>query len=244
MIKKVLKLVLPAIFWLGAWEIIALFFSNRFLFPSIGQTALALYDVVISENFIINVSLTLLRVLTGLIIGVFCGALFAFLTNRFEYFSYIFKPVITIFKSTPVASFIIILWIIMNGSALSVFICFMMVMPIVWQNLVDGYNAIDKELLEVSDIFEFDYFKKARLIIFPTLFRYLIPAIITSVGLAWKSEIAAEIIAYTENSIGAAINDSKMNFDTPSVFAWTLIVIALSVLFERLTAFALRRFGK
>ena len=150
MIKKILKLVLPVIFWLGAWEIIALCFSNRFLFPSIEQTFSALCEVVVSRGFFKNVCLTLLRVLTGLVIGVVCGILFAYLTNRSEYFSYIFKPIITVFKSTPVASFIIILWIIMNGSALSVFICFMMVMPIVWQNLVDGYKAIDKELVEVA----------------------------------------------------------------------------------------------
>jgi NitT/TauT family transport system permease protein len=79
---------------------------------------------------------------------------------------------------------------------------------------------------------------------FPNLKKYLIPSVITSVGLAWKSEIAAEIIAYTRNSIGQLINDGKYNLDTPVVFAWTFIVIFFSILFESLIKSLLRRIEK
>ena len=61
-------------------------------------------------------------------------------------------------------------------------------------------------------------------------------------GLAWKAEIAAEIIAYTKKSIGQGINDAKYNMDTPTVFAWTLLIILFSILLELGTKKLLRRF--
>ena len=132
----------------------------------------------------------------------------------------------------------------MDGSTLAIAIAFLMVMPIVWQNLSDGFSAIDKELSEVCDAFEFSYKKRLRLLVFPTLSSYLFPALITSVGLAWKSEIAAEIIAYTKSSIGSMINDAKYNFETPKVFALTIVVVIMSILLEALTKFLIRRYKK
>ena len=66
----------------------------------------------------------------------------------------------------------------------------------------------------------------------PVISSYIFPAIITSVGLAWKSEIAAEIIAYTKNSIGMHINDAKTFLMTPTVFAWTAVITIMSILLE------------
>ena len=119
-----------------------------------------------------------------------------------------------------------------------------MVMPIVWQNVSDGFSAIDRELSEVCDAFEFSYKKRMKLLIIPTLSSYLFPALITSVGLAWKSEIAAEIIAYTKSSVGAMINDAKYNFETPKMFALTIIVVIMSLLLEAFTKFLIRRYRK
>ena len=114
-------------------------------------------------------------------------------------------------------------------------------MPIIWQNLLDGYSAIDKNLIELADVYEFSYSKRLKLLVFPTLKKYLIPALITASGLAWKAGIAAEIIAYTKNSIGQGINDAKYNMETATVFAWTLVVIVLSIALEKTTKYFLRR---
>ena len=115
-----------------------------------------------------------------------------------------------------------------------------MVTPIVWQNVYDGFGSIPKELDEVCIIYELTFKKKVRLLIFPTLVKYLIPAVITSIGLAWKAEIAAEIMTYS--NIGRSIQDFKTLFyDTASVFAWALVIIFFSLILEGVTKYFLRR---
>ena len=243
-VKKILLTSLGILFWVAVWQISAMLLSKPYILPDVAETLSALGKIIVSDSFMTTVLSTIMRVVLGLSAGVLLGILLAFLTNRFPFLNVFITPIMSVIKSTPVASFIIILWILMDGSMLSVFVDFLMVMPIVWQNLSDGFSAIDRELSEVCDAFEFSYKKRLKLLILPTLSAYLFPALITSVGLAWKSEIAAEIIAYTKFSVGAMINDAKFNFETDKVFAWTIIVVIFSLILESLTKFLIRRYKK
>lgn len=241
-LKKLLFTTLGILFWAAVWQISAVMLKKPYLIPTLPATFSALWEITASGKLFKTVALTLMRVLLGLTMGVVFGVILAFLTNRFAFLRAIVSPIISVIKSTPVASFIVILWVLFDGGTLAVFIAFLMVMPIIWQNLTDGFSAISTELAELCDVFEFSYFKRLRLLIIPTLSSYFIPALITSVGLAWKSEIAAEIIAYTKNSIGAMINDAKYFLETPKVFALTMIVVIMSLLLESATKYLMRRY--
>jgi NitT/TauT family transport system permease protein len=137
-----------------------------------------------------------------------------------------------------------ILWICIGGAKVASAIAIFMVAPIIWQNLLDGFGAIDKGLIEVADVFEISGFKRFRLLVFPALVRYFVPAALTSVGLAWKSGIAAEIITVAKNSIGFEIKNHKDYFESDYMLAWTLVVVIISVLFESIIRFLLRRFNR
>lgn len=246
LLKKLTVSVCVLLFWLAVWQAAAMIINNSFLLPDVPETALALKAIITEHGleFLGAVLMTLLRVLLGLTLGIVFGTVLAVLSHHIPLLHAIISPAVSVIKATPVASFIIILWILLTGDALSVFIAFLMVMPIIWQNLIDGYDAIDKGLIEVSAVYELSFKTKMRVLVLPTLLKYFIPATITSVGLAWKSEIAAEIIAYTRNSIGQYVNDAKYFMDYSGVFAYTLVVIVLSILFESLAKILLLRCEK
>ena len=231
-IKSVLYSALPFVFWIGLWELSSQLINSEFIIPGIIPTAEALWILLGESEFYVAILFSLLRVLIGLTLGVALGVFVAVISYKFKPVRKIFTPAVSVIKSTPVASFIVILWIMMSGDSLAIFVSFLMVFPIVWQNTIDSFAAVDPQLLEVSSIYGFSNCKKIRLVYFPILLKFLIPAIITSVGLAWKSEIAAEIIAYTSRSIGYLINESKTLFDTPKIFALTLVIIIFSVILE------------
>jgi NitT/TauT family transport system permease protein len=239
--SKLLRFILPFCFWIFIWWLGASIVDNSFLFPNVDKTIIALIDLIGKPSFYLVVLLTTTRVLLGFLFGCALGFVLAILCNKFSVLEALITPIITIIKATPVASFIVLLWVMLSGDALSVFIGFLMVMPIIWQNTMDAFSSIDKNLIEVAEIFEFSSKKKFKLLILPTLKTFLYPAIITSAGLAWKAEIAAEIIAYTKLSIGQGINDAKYNMDTPTVFAWTMLIILFSILLELGTKKLLRR---
>lgn len=229
---KIALILLSIAFWLALWQICAMIVNRTFFLPSIPETFKALVKLLVTKEFYMRCALTLLRVLSGLTLGTVFGILFAVFSHHSAIVYAIISPMVKVIKATPVASFIILFWVMFSGNALAIIIALLMVMPIIWQNLLDGYNSIDPELVEVCDAYEIGFYKKLRILVLPALSKYFIPAFITASGLAWKSEIAAEIIAYTKNSIGQAINDAKYDFNMPTVFAWSVVIIALSVLFE------------
>ena len=227
--------LLPILFWLGVWEILAFIIDRSYFLPRVYETAAALYRVVFSESFPKIALLTLLRVLCGIILGTLLGATLAIISHKVKFIYSFLSPLNAVIKATPVASIIVLLWISMNGNLLAVFVAQLMVFPIIFQNLYDAFASIDKDLIEVAKVFEFSYKKKLKLLILPTLKQYFIPAFITAIGLAFKAEIAAEIIAGVRYSVGQMIYDAKDSLITSEVFAWTIIGIVLSIVIEKIT---------
>ena len=244
LLKKCLSIPLIALFWIGIWYLAAFFVDSVLLLPTPHETLIALFELLATLEFYKVVLFTLIRVALGLLLGITTGILLAFICHKIDFVRQILEPLISVIRATPVASFIVLLWILVSGNALSVLIAFLMVMPIVWQNTLDGFRSIPKDLIEVADVFEFSFKKRFKVLILPAISDYIIPAVITSVGLAWKSEIAAEIIAYTKNSIGMYINDAKSLMLTPTVFAWTSIIVVMSILLETLIKRLLARWKK
>ena len=248
MARKALKAVLIPLFifafWIGVWYLSCAIISNDYLLPTPHSTLLSLLNLLLEPSFYKVVLFSFSRVLLGVLLGVVSGIALAFLSNRFSLIKRTLSPIISVIKATPVVTFITLLWIILNGNALAIFIAFLMVMPIVWQNLLNGYDAIPKELSEVCEIFNFSRYKRFKILIFPILMQYLFPAVVTSVGLAWKAEIAAEIIAYTKVSIGQYIYDARYNLMSDRVFAWVAVIVVFSIALELLTKKILRRLEK
>ena len=63
-------------------------------------------------------------------------------------------PVIAVVKSTPVASFIILCLIWIPSRNLSVFISFLMVLPVIYTNILEGIRQTDSKILEMAKVFQ------------------------------------------------------------------------------------------
>ena len=240
---SLLTTVISITVWILLWDFLSHLLDIEIYFPGPLVTLRALLKLVVTLDFWQTVMYSMLRIMLGLLLGIVFGALLAFACKAIPHVTKFVGMGMTVVKSTPVASIVIILWVIVaqniGSEYLPVIIALLMVAPIIWQNLMDAFESIDSQLIEVATVFEFPFTKKLKLITLPALIRYFVPAFLTSIGLSWKSGIAAEIIAYTKNSIGRHILDAKP-FDGDVVFAWTIVVVFLSLVFE-LTAKALLR---
>ena len=231
---KVLKTVFSLIVILLIWEALALLVNDGYFLPDVLQTATALKSILLGGAFFKVVFTAIYRVLLGLFLGVIFGTLLGAICHRYDIINTVISPIISIMKATPVACIIVLLWIKLNYTEIAVFVVVLMVLPIIWQNVFDGLRAIDKGLCEVADVFELTPLQRIKVLVIPSVLSYLLPAIVTSVGLAWKAEVAAEIM--TNSNMGRLIYDFKtVSFDTASIFAWTVVIVTFSIAFEWLT---------
>lgn len=242
-LKRILYPLIAMIFWLLLWEICSLIIDIELILPGPLKVLNSLISLLMTAGFWKTSLLSVLRICIGFALGVALGTIVAVLTNYSGIAKSIIAPFMTVVRATPVASFIMVLWLMIGSSAVPTVITTLMVTPIIWQNVSDGFSSINGALSEVCDCYEVSFSTRFRILIAPTLKNYLIPGIITSASLGWKSGIAAEIIAYTKNSIGREILNAKNFFESAEMLAWTAVVIIFSLIFESLIKRLGRRFS-
>ena len=141
---------------------------------------------------------------------------------------------VAVLKATPVASFIVLVLIWMPSGNLSVLISLIMAFPIIYTNLLEGFEHLDRKLFEMAKIFRMTFWNKMYYLYFGGLFAYFRSACAIAIGMCFKAGIAAEIIGIPKGSIGEKLYNAKIYLETPDLFAWTFVIIAVSVLFEKI----------
>jgi len=232
--------VIAIVFWLLVWEIIFRYVGREILIVSPFRTATRLFELGQTFEFWNAVFSTCLRVLEGFVLAIFTGSALAIITSRSIFLKHLFQPFLGVIRATPVASLIILALVWMATAQIPVFVVFLMVMPIVWTNIFAGLEVIDVQILEMGKIFKFGRFKRLRYIYMPSLMPYIISALTTGLGAAWKSAIAAEVIARPAGAMGGHVHDARIHLLTADLFAWTVAVIVLSMILEKLMVRLLR----
>ncbi|MGN1195162.1 MAG: ABC transporter permease [Acutalibacteraceae bacterium] len=239
--KKILTKLAVLLIWLGVWQAAFIAVGQQILFPSPVQVLLRVFELVAKTEFWQSVALSFLRISAGYILGVFFGVLLAAVTSKSHFLRSLFEPVLTLSRSTPVASFIILALVWIKKDYVPIFIVFLIVLPIIWANVREGIEETDREYLEVAKVFGFGFFKKLKTVYLPCILPYFAAGCTTALGMAWKSGVAAEVLAMPVKSIGYNLYRSKINIETADLFAWTAVVIILSVVLEKLIVFLLKK---
>ena len=212
--------------------------------PTAGDILQAFMGMCTGMEFWNTVFFSLLRVIIGFILAVVSGVILAWFSYRYNIVYNFVYPVLSVIKAAPVASFIILALLWICSGHVPAFISFLMVLPMIWSNVLQGFKETDRKLLEMADVFDFSVQRKIKMIYIPQVIPYFKTSCITGLGFAWKSGIAAEVISTPELSIGRKLYESKIYIETPELFAWTLTVIILSILAEKVFSTLLNRFIK
>lgn len=241
--KKTLKTLCAAIFWIAVWWLLAARIGSALLLPTPPATLGRLLTLCGTAELWRTVGVTLLRILCGAVAGVLLGTLLAVLTCRFALLRMLFAPLLTVIKSTPVASFIILLIIWLGRDMLPAVIVVLMVLPVVWANVSAGIDGTDRQLLELAVVYRFPRMRTLRRIYIPAVLPHFLAACRSTLGLAWKAGVAAEVLTMPAVSIGRKLADAKSYSETLDLFAWTVVVIICSLLIEKLLLSVLSRIG-
>ena len=230
---KALKFLSIAILWILVWAICAWAMNLPILFPSPFDVIKRFFEIFFTKEFFLITGSSLYRVFSGIIIGILIGSILAVICSMSRIVYDIFYPIITVIKSTPIASFVLLIWLFMGDQITPIIITIIMVLPIVWANIYQGINSIDKNLIEVCKIYKIPVKKRISAFYVPSLMPFFISSLLSGIGLAWKAGIAAEVLCSTKRSMGEEIWNAKYDLERAvDLYAWTLAVILISLIFE------------
>lgn len=221
------------LFWLLLWQLLAAAVGNRLLVVGPWETLVRASALLREREFYMAVAMSLVRIGAGFLAGFAAGAALAALSSRFPAVEQLLAPFMSLLKAVPVASFVVILLIWWGSSFLAAAICFLVVLPNSYIHLLEGLKSTDGELREMAQVFRLPFRTRFFYIYRPALEPFVSGSLKLSLGMCWKSGVAAEVIGTPALSIGGKLYLSKIYLDTAGVFAWTAAVILLSTVFEK-----------
>lgn len=237
-LKGYIFTVCAVFFWLCIWQIVSVAIGKELLLPSPVSVFSRVAELALKlDDFWLIILNSVKNILLGLALGFVLGTICAVITSHVKAFEILLKPLISIVKITPVASFILLLILWMNRTDVPSFVSVLIVFPIVWANISQGITSTDQGLKEVGKIYKLSPIKKLIYLYVPSVLPSALASLMSSIGLAWKAGISAEILALPHETIGYEIFQSKTYLNALDVFAWTVIVVLLSVIIEKLIIF-------
>ena len=216
------------------WQTVAMLVGQSLLLPTPTKVLVRFFTLWGEKSFLRTIGKSFLGIAGGFFAGLALGALLAITAGRFKAVETLLWPFMLTVKSVPVASFIILALVWLSSSDLSFFISFLMVLPVIYTNLLNGIKSLSRDLSEMAEIYRMDFRHRFLYLWLPQMKTYLLTGLSLSLGLAWKAGIAAEVIGIPAQSIGEALYESKAYLNTVDLFAWTVVIVLISFLFEKL----------
>ena len=193
------------------------------------------------EDFFSTLFSSFSRIVLGFFAAFLLSGLLAMLACRFPALEILLRPYVVTVRAVPVASFIIIGLIWLTTGSLAVFISFLMVFPILYQNALQGLKSADPKLLEMARLYRVPRLRRLHMLYLPAVKPYLLSACSVALGMSWKAGVAAEVIGMVDGSIGEKLYYAKIYLDTCDLFAWTVVLVLASVIFEKAFLFLLKK---
>ena len=239
--NRLVRKLLAFVFWVAVWQIAAMIVGQELLIPAPYFVLKRLIELGATALFWQSAVGTMLRIFMGFLLGVVLGSLIGVCTVSFPVADMLLSPMVRIIRATPVASFIVLMLLWVRTGFLPSLISALMVLPVLWGNVTRGIRETDPLLLEMGMSYDFGFWKQKRLIYIPSVLPYFTSGCKTALGLAWKSGVAAEVLCLPKQAIGTQVYYSKIYLETPSLFAWTVVVIVLSFFVESVLVFGMNR---
>jgi len=231
------------LFWIALWQLAALAANSPVLLPSPVQTLEALFKLCAKNEFYHSIAATLGRVAAGLAASIVLGVVLGWCASRAKFVAHMMDPFVAAMKSTPVMSVILLAIVWLRAGNVPIFVCVLLCFPIMYTNTLHGILSIDKQLMQMARIYNVPRMKVLRGITLPSIKPDLYAGILIIVGFSFKSVITAEVLSSPKTSMGYGMYTTKLYLDTAELFAWTGVIILLSMCLEKLVRSLFRDSG-
>lgn len=223
--------ILLGLLWQGAAQIFP-----PFLFPSLKDVAVKTFEILVSWTLLVDVLLTVMRILYGLIGAFLIGAALAFLMHRSKMFDKMASPILTFFQGIPALSWVVFAIIWFHGTEPRIFfIMVMTTLPAFTFQILDALRNISRDLAEMVLSFRPTRWKMFKNMIFPAILPEILTAWKVNIGNASRVVVVAELVGAT-GGVGYQLLLQQQLFDMAGALAWTMQLVIFVILVQQAIA--------
>ncbi|MGL4773699.1 MAG: ABC transporter permease [Clostridium sp.] len=238
------NLILSIIFFCLAWQIGAIIINNELYLPRIESVLKESILIIKDKDFLIITLSTLYRTIISFVLALILAGFLGVISVISPLFNDLMKPISAIGKTIPTMVLVVLALIWFDKNSAPYVVGFAIVFPIIYEGIISSIKGVDKKLIQMSEVYEASHKTKIKRIYIPVIKNYLMGIMVSTFSLAFKVVVAGEVHGQPKYGIGAAVQLEKVNFNTPGIFSWILIIAIISILFEMVNKLGKRRVYK
>ncbi len=215
-------------------QVIGFIIHNEILLPSVWQIIKRFFKLLGTGKTYLYIGMTLKNLVISLVISFAIGMIFGILAGVFPYVRIFLKPWITILRSIPLASSLVIFMILCGFAKTPYYVCSIMLIPLIYEGFCQGILSLDSAFMDVWKLNSNLSLKVILRVHIPLILSYIKTAFISAVGMGIKVIIMAEYLAGIRNTLGSMIMPSVNLLDYTAVYAYSIIMVILVILLELL----------
>ena len=239
--KDKIQITLSCVILLVLWEIIAIKINNDIYIPTLGQVLESMREIILMDRFIVDIFTTISRCIISFFIALAVALTLGVFSHTYNIIKNFLTPIISLTRSIPNMVLIVLSLIWFNKESAPYIVVFIMVFPVLYDCILGSIKNIDKNILEVANLYQIGLKNKILKIYLPSIKFNLISILSSTISLGFKIVIAGEVYSQPLYGIGAMIQAEKVNFNTTGIFAWIIIIIIISSILNLAEKFLLRR---
>lgn len=215
------------------WHLFAAYTASELILPTPGRTLRELLGIIAAPEFLRELLATLFRGVLSLLIILAAALPLGLISGHYPAAATLLTVPVAVFRSTPVISIILLALIWFPSGGVPVFAAILMGFPLLYENVATGMRNVDREYLEMVRAFRLRRRGRLRNLYLPAVAGYLGSGVRSASGIVWKVVVAAEVLSQPGFGIGSRLYESRIYLETAGVFAWTAVLILVSVLTDR-----------
>jgi NitT/TauT family transport system permease protein len=212
--------------FLAAWEAGA-YVAPPYLLPSPVMVAWRLWHFILSRRDMFHLGASLFHVAVAIAVSFIIGALLALLPYYVPVLRFTvgrrLGPFLNAFPAIG-WTLLAIMWFGVTPLTV-IFAISAVLVPFALVNLSAGLAAIDRDTIEMATSFTRRRARIFALVIVPSLYPFIFATLRIMFGVAWKVTLTAELFG-GNSGLGYMINMARQEFDTATIFAAIVLIIA------------------
>jgi len=213
------------------WQLVSAFADSRVLPPPAAVLDRLLAGLV-SGELPLHIGITLARVAVSFALAMLIGTAIGIALGRSPALDRFFDPWLVLFLNVP-ALVTIILCYVWFGLIEAAAIAAVAVnkIPNVVVTLREGARALNRDYLEMAQVFRLGPAKTLRHVVLPQLFPFSMAAARSGLALIWKIVLVVELLGRSDG-VGFQIHLFFQFFDVASILAYTIAFVAVIQVIE------------
>ena len=234
------NIILSLIFWLILLEVLSIV-TDSFFFPRVSSVLIYSFKNLFNTSYLIAVINSFSKILLGFILALIFSLVFGILSYRFKLIKDILLFPMLVFKTVPVASFIILILLFFGSRYLSTIIGFIMSVSVIYSSVLSSLENVDPNLKEMAKVYQIPLTKQIKCIYFPKVFKLSLDSSSLAMQMCVKAGVAAELIGLPSDSLGTLLYEAKLYLDIYQLFHVTILLVVSSMIITKLYKFLLNK---